>query len=354
MSAPGWHSVHVHYQDEDDGLILDAVRPLFLRLSGRVEAAHHLRHWRRGPHLRLNVRAGAGVFDEVVRPAVDDVIGGYLRAHPSTRRLDPASHLDEHRRLAELEDERGPLEPWRPDNSIHVEPYDDRAHVLGNREMADLFAAFHTDTTDLSFRMTERCPAGVRRLAAAFDLVVATAHTLAPDGTARGFVSLRSHAEGFLSLDAHGETRRSAWEEHRRGHAPTLAERLRAVTGTLDGGPETMPFVREWAWALDRHRARAAELMAAGTFTMPSGTAGEEARLSAVSPFHRDLFASEAWSATRSSPAFALNRLLLNSTYLYLTRLGITPAERFLLCHLAAGIVEDRNGPSASAPLHER
>ncbi|MGI5282700.1 thiopeptide maturation pyridine synthase [Nonomuraea polychroma] len=354
MSTSPWHSVHVHYHDEDGGLILHAVRPLFLRLSSQVSAAYYLRHWRQGPHIRLNVRADAEVFSDVVRPAVDDLIGGYLKAHPSTRRLDPAGHLAEHRRLAALEDDRGPLEPWWPDNSARVMPYDDRAHVLGNQEMADLLAEFYTDTTDLAFRMTEHCPTGSRRLAAAFDLMVATAHTLTRDGITRGFISLRSHAEGFLSLDAHGGDRRSAWDEHRRRHAPALAKRLRAVTETLDGRREAAPFVREWVQALGRHRTRAAELMAAGTFVMPLGGAEEEARLSAASPFHHKLFTEAAWAALRSSPAFALNRLLLNSTYLHLTRLGVAPAERFLLCHLAAGTVEDSHGLSASALLQER
>jgi hypothetical protein len=38
---------------------------------------------------------------------------------------------------------------------------------------------------------------------------------------------------------------------------------------------------------------------------------------------------------------------MLNLTYLMLTRLGISPAERFLLCHLAANAVEDQYGVSA-------
>jgi hypothetical protein len=38
---------------------------------------------------------------------------------------------------------------------------------------------------------------------------------------------------------------------------------------------------------------------------------------------------------------------MLNYTYLHMTRLGITPTERFLLCHLAANAVEECYGVSA-------
>ncbi|MEV0587111.1 thiopeptide maturation pyridine synthase [Nonomuraea sp. NPDC050310] len=345
MTGAGWHSVHVHYHGDDRGLVLDAVRPLFRRLAGLVTGAHHLRHWRQGPQLRLNLRTTPDRFAEVVLPAVDELIGGYLRARPSTRRLDPAAVLPEHRRLAALEDERGPLEPWCPDNSFHVAPYDDRVHVLGTPEMAGLLAGFYADTTDLAFDLTEGCAGAGSLLAAAFDLVVATAHTLTEDGIGRGFVSLRSHAEGFLSLDPRGPERRAAWEAHRRRHADALAARLHAVVTE----PGRVPYVPDWVAALGRHRARARALLAAGTFVMPYGEAAAEERLGRASPFHRALFADPDWAARRASPGFALSRLALNTTYLHLTRLGIAPAERFLLCHLAAGTVED-----SFAPLQER
>ena len=39
--------------------------------------------------------------------------------------------------------------------------------------------------------------------------------------------------------------------------------------------------------------------------------------------------------------------LALNCTYLHLTRLGVQPVERLMLCHLAANAVEDAYGTGA-------
>jgi hypothetical protein len=46
-------------------------------------------------------------------------------------------------------------------------------------------------------------------------------------------------------------------------------------------------------------------------------------------------------------PDFLRYRVLLNHTYLHVTRLGLTPVERFRVCHLAARAVEETYGVSA-------
>jgi hypothetical protein len=332
-----WHTIHVHHHDENaDPLLLDAVRPLFARLAGQVAAVSWTRHWRLGPHLRLNVLADEDVVTGVALPAAREVVGGWLRRHPSTRRLDPAALLPVHRRLAAAEREDGPLTPWRPDNSLHLGPYDRRVAVLGTEEMADLLADFYADTTPLSFAVVEHAPA-TRRLMVAFDLIVATAHALSTAGIQEAFVSLRSHAEAFL----HGnpEHLRDGWDRHYRRHADTLGIRLAGVVTALDEDRDLVPFVRDWAAVLRRYRRRAEDLMDTGRFAMPGV---DSARMAAVSPFHRSLVDGRAWAELAGSRAFALYRLAINYTYLQLTRLGVAPEHRFLLCHLAANTVEER------------
>jgi hypothetical protein len=46
-------------------------------------------------------------------------------------------------------------------------------------------------------------------------------------------------------------------------------------------------------------------------------------------------------------PRFLRYRLMLNYTYLHLTRLGVPGLHRYLLCHLAANAVEEVYGVSA-------
>ena len=195
-----WTSIQVYYHQNQDGLLLDAVRPLFARLGEHGVRAYFERHWRQGPHLRLNINAAPRTVGTLVLPAVEEIVGGYLRTHPSVADLDPARMLPLHERLAELEAEPGPLLPWYPDNSIQQAAYDGSASVLGSQQAADLLADFYVDSTPLAFQMIERVRERMTsRLGGAFDLMVATAQVFSPGGITRGFMSFRSHAEAFLT-----------------------------------------------------------------------------------------------------------------------------------------------------------
>src|SRR5690349_17575246 len=121
MSESCWHTVCVYYYDErgHDDLILDAVRPLFTKLSEIVAAAYFARHWRRGPHVRLNFHTSGEVLRRTVLSAIDDTVGAFLYSHPSRSTVDPPALRDAHRTLARAERDDGPLWPWRPDNSVH-------------------------------------------------------------------------------------------------------------------------------------------------------------------------------------------------------------------------------------------
>jgi hypothetical protein len=343
-----WQSIYVYYYDADkDALILEGVRPLFHHLAGRVGAASFTRHWRQGPHLRLSLRTEGATFDEVVRPAAEEIVGEFLARRPSTLLLDPESELPAHQRLAQLENERGPLRPWHPDNSIQIIAFDRREETLGNRVTADLVADFHADTTELAFRMIDEVR-GAGRRALAFSLMIATAHALSRSELTRAFVSFRSHAESFLHVFPEAQGLRPIWDEHYGKHAGGLVQRVASVTAALDRGDPAAPFIGDWIAALRPYQEWGAELIRTGAMALPSADrVARDSDMSRVSPFHRRLYTNPRWERTRTSADFQLYRLMLNLTYLYLTRLGITPVQRFLLCHLAANAVEERYGISA-------
>jgi Lantibiotic biosynthesis dehydratase C-term len=356
-----WHSLHVHYYDQAgvDALILDAVRPFFASVRGQVEAAYFVRHWRRGPHLRLNLRSDAAAFAHTVYPAAEEIVGGFLTAEPSRAAPDPARHLRLHRQLAALEHDDGPLLPWRPDNSLQVVPYDRRLHVLGGEAAADLLAAFLSGTTELTFQMTDHMRTRGHRLGLAFDLMLAVAHAFSGSGIVAGFASFRSHAEAFLCAWPGAGTLREAWDRHYRSRAPALVQRVRDVVTTLDGETPGVPFVASWTGALAGYHARGRTLIETGQMTMePPAPAGRSVPtvgpLSEVSPFHRATYGSDRYTRDlRPSLWFAAYRLALNYTYLQLTRLGLAPADRFFLCHLAANAVEELYGISAMELVRE-
>jgi hypothetical protein len=340
-----WHTACAYYYAEPgkDDLILDAVRPLFGEL---VAPAYFLRHWRRGPHLRLNVLATPRTWRDTVLPAIESAIGGFTARRPSTSTVDPMSLLANHRGLAEAEREPGPVWPWRPDNSVHEEPYDSRAEVLGGAEAAAVVADFYLSANRAAFGALDAVRAGAGRLWTAFDLMLATAHTFAAGGVRSGYVSFRAHAEVFLAGDPAREPLRAAWDEHYAGAAPFLRDRLASA---VDGAPSAP--VRDWLAAVRAVSERGFTLVDAGGMRMDRAPSGREAP-PGVTPFLRELITNQDFHhRLMPSAAFGRYRLLLNLLYLQLTRLGVRPVERFLLCHLIANTVEESYGLDAVTAL---
>jgi hypothetical protein len=324
-----WHHIRVTYYERDkDALLLEAVRPLFRRISGDVAAVSFTRHWRRGPHVRLAVRTDAGTFDRLVRPETARMVGGFLVLRPSRRRVDPDRDQPAHQRLAVLENVSGPIWPWHPDNSIQPDG-----------DAPDQLADFSAETTDLAFQII----AGTRgpaRLAAGFHLLVTTGCAVPGLDLARTFLAFRSHAETFLGAFPEGAALRAAWERRYRDNAPALARRVMAVRDALTGDTGAVPFVAAWRAALRAHLPHAEGLAMPD---VPQAEPGDDWR---ASPFHQRLFAHPGWPRTQRSAEFRRYRWLLNLTYPGLTRLGIDPTERFLTCYLVSRAVEDCYGIS--------
>ncbi|WP_194894581.1 thiopeptide maturation pyridine synthase [Catenulispora pinisilvae] len=375
-SAAGeWRAAHIAYFAEDrDRLLLDAIRPTIERCVPHVDSVYVLRHWRRGPHLRLVVHAEPAVFDDVVGPAVTELVGGYLRAHPSTApELDVARVLPAHRRLAELEREPGPLTPFYQDNTITWHEHDRRIEVLGCPVGADELALFYAKTNTHLFEHLEAVAAGADRQVLALRLMLATAHALCrhpQDPTIRrGFVSLRSHAEGYLSTVP--PTARDTFEQNYAGNRAALTGLVRSVVDVLDADeavtePEVETeagaeaeaeaasggsFERGWIAAIEPLGARWAALYEAGEIPeadIPTDAENGIEPMLERSPLHKAIAGNVAYKDMMyRDPRFLRYRLMLNYTYLHLTRLGVPGLTRYLLCHLAANAVEEVYGVSA-------
>jgi Lantibiotic biosynthesis dehydratase C-term len=352
MSEPIWRAVYVyHYAEAKDGLILDGIRPLLRRLDRGVERAYFVRHWRRGPHIRIPVLAEPTAFASLVEPAVTDIVGGYLTEHPSAGTLPPEEVLlPAHQRLARLEQDDGPLRPLVPDNTVLFGEHDRRLHTVDGDIGADLLAEFYAGTNHLVFRMLEEVRAGRTREILGLALMLAVAHSFGyPAGIDRGFISFRSHAEAFLNTRDDGDRVREAFERQFRANRATLTRLVTAVLDTLDGRGGEVPFVAEWVDVLRPYWTRSGELVADGRLTIAPDVAADRPVWTGLdsSPMHRMMAASDGFRALFNDPAFKRYRLVLNYTYLHLARLGVLGNRRFLLCHLAANAVEEALGVNA-------
>ncbi|TXC97999.1 lantibiotic dehydratase C-terminal domain-containing protein [Streptomyces sp. ISID311] len=103
-TAHSWLSCHVFHHGDTDPLLTDLLLPMVddLRRAGRLERHFYLRHWERGPHVRLRMQVPPEQHDDV-RAEVERRIVDYLERHPGPTDTDPVRLGEALRHLSELE-----------------------------------------------------------------------------------------------------------------------------------------------------------------------------------------------------------------------------------------------------------
>ena len=345
MTEFGWRSVHVFHHDSDrTDLLLDAVRPFVAAVGPSVSRIYYQPHWRRGPHVRIPIQASAEAFDEVVTPAIHDILTEYLRGHPSTVVLDERAARDQHVRLAEFERETGPLTPWAANNSIEIDEHDRRLPVLGGPLAADLLADYYLDTNDIVFELLDWSRGGGSKLAVAVDLLIGAANRFLPPIT-YGYLSYRGHADAYLAKLPDGM--RARFDRVYETNAEQFRRRVIEITAAADYH-DVVPF-NGLLDILLRYRDQANELIKAGELNLnPEAWGSTWSAWSQRSPFHRTLGGHRAAADQLGGwTEFQRYRIVLNWLYLNLYRLGIGELERNLICHVVSRAVEDVHGVTA-------
>ncbi|GGK63983.1 hypothetical protein Sme01_06220 [Sphaerisporangium melleum] len=351
MSDRTWRGIQIRYYDQDkDGLILDCVRPLFGRLDGLIHQPYLVRHWRQGPHLRLNFRATPQDWEREILPIATETITGYLREHPSTTRLDEHEHLAAHRLLAVREHETGPLQPWYPDNSVQTEPYDDRLRIFGGRPLANLIDTAAAESTRLAFGTLDQVRRGELALfAVAIDLMVAVAHVSVPP-IGRGYMSYRSHVEAAASCCEDRDAVLAAFEARYRRNARQMRATVAGVVASIDAG-DPAPHVRDWIAFTRRHKEIALPLLAGKEIDLDFPDQPVLHRHQ-VDYFDVLLSTDRFRTEVLESDWFLAHRLAVNLLYAHLARLGVTALQRHLFCYLIASAVEEEYGVSPLQKAH--
>lgn len=351
MTESSWRSVNVFHHDSDrTDLLLDAVRPFVTAVAPSVSRVYYQPHWRRGPNVRIPIEASAETFDDVVRPAVADVLEEYVRAHPSAVALDERAAHAQHVRLAEQERERGPLTPWAPNNTVEIEPHDQRLHVLGGPAAADLLADYYVDTNDIVFEILDWVRGGGSKMALAVDLFIGAANRFLPPVT-YGYLSFRGHADAFMAKMPDGL--RERFDRVYEANAEHFRQRVVEITAAADHHD-----VIRFSALLDsllRHRNQANELIKSGELALNTDENGDPEAWGSTwsawsdrSPFHRVLGGHRAAADQLGDwNAFQQYRVVLNWLYLNMYRLGIGELERNLICHVVSRAVEDVHGVTA-------
>ncbi|MYV91153.1 hypothetical protein GT350_13055, partial [Streptomyces sp. SID1034] len=124
------------------------------------------------------------------------------------------------------------------------------------------------------------------------------------------------------------------------------------AAGQGDGSePDWAAALHRWVATIDPLGGRWTALYEAGEIPEAEIPTDEEngiGELLTSSPLHRAISGSATYKEMMyRDPRFLRYRLMLNYTYLHLSRLGLPGLTRYLLCHLAADAVEEVYGVSA-------
>ncbi len=313
-----WLSCHVFYHADTDPLLVDLLLPMLddLRRRKLVRRRFYLRHWERGPHIRVRMQV-PDEHRDAVRTEVERVVTAYLLHHPGPADTDPDRLREARRRLSRLEhgtDDPGELlRTVEPANSLRWIDYlpelDKYGGPTGVAIAEDVFDA----STSLAGNVVRLVADDRARLGVALQFLLLASRSLGLDAEQR-VVFLRHYHHRWLGYLPDTERLLPAWDRQYTHQQATYASTLAA----LDAGDEVGRTVgRRWELAMTSTLTRLRPLVDQG----------------AVWPAEVD----------RSAPPFVAMAALV-SQYLHTTnnRMNVRPQGECFVAYLAHRAAVDR------------
>ncbi len=346
-----WESLHLHSYGDLSDLML-RTRPALNLLARLGRPAYVTRHWACGPHvlLHLQVLDGEAAFP---RPLLDDITRT-LRDLPDAA-LTPfdwewAARV--YPQLAHHEQFPGRYWPPLPHGHLYTWTRQRAVGVRGSRLTENLIDDACVALNGVILSGLRQVASGLPLTDLCFDLMIATADRTAPDTElSNGFLSYRSHAEIFLINVP--DTVRARFDDLYTRQREQLARRLDRALQRSEGND----LITAWRRHLGEAHALAWEGLTSGEidlsweaqdFSLHREDMAPALERSRRSAFHRTELANLENLRRRSQDvSFNAYRVLLNVQYLQFSRLGLSPVQRALLCHLVSNAVEERYGINA-------
>lgn len=309
----GWHSLHVHYHDPQDDLLVDCIGPLVASCrTGSPPSWFFLRYWKHGPHVRLRLRLEPAEATETLR-ALQDGIREHLARCPSTSMPRPDRLRDVIRVLARLQGEADDVQEIVSDNTIRLQPYEPEygkyGGELGVRLAETVFESSSVIVLDVLDRI-RRTPA--RRLSAGFTMMLAALRGagLTEPAMAEFLAMYCRFWFRYVSPEVAG-----AWSagliEQQRVLSPYAAA---VLSDRLPAGSPAGDALTGWSVAV--------------------GAAMER-----IDAADGDVLAGVTMLGSRSPARRRRDFVLLNYVHTHNNRLGISPAHEAYLAYLAHHVV---------------
>lgn len=359
----------VYYDDHKQDLLADCLVPLARRARKDygADAVFLERHWRFGPHVRVNV-VGApdgarDKFTRSARPAIEE----YLRRVPSSAPLDRAAYLRLSARLASAELVLPPYGPVWPDNTVVLGAYQPRVDLYGEAG-AGAKARFLSGALVPVAKVLDRIRDDRRaRLDHVLRLLVLVAAAYSAEDVAAGTLSFRSHVEDFLAHEDHDGRIRVTFEAKYEALREELVEVVREVAADAADGAYRGPDDLLTAWSklfrdAERHLTTLTQLheidespteryfRVASQVSDEARTRWDFERRRRFGTFHQSLRSLDFLEERRNVAGFSTYRWIVNLVYLTLPLLDVSPAERYLLTYLVAHAADE----VAGVPWDER
>ncbi|WP_326542867.1 lantibiotic dehydratase [Pseudorhodoferax sp.] len=359
-----WHALRIAYFDDDRrALLLGPVSGLIdeLRRDHALDRVMLIPHWRHGPHIDLVVHCSESVLQQAVWPAVRRTLVPWLQANPSTRVIDPAAYEALSQRLALFELDPGPVLPLLQDNSVSEAAYS-RPAALKLDDFGRAREDFQVAALPLVLELLRSrggSGSGDDFLLTLVAMQAMTGGSYEDGGLSRGYVSFRSHADYFFAAHDEGKVLRRRFDALDQRLAGRVDAVLRAV---LSDGIDALPLppacrqvLARWQQILPpmvaQNRRIVARhydvLLADETFERLQGSVtrqgqdGFQARMRERVPSEiGQALAQPHGRRAMSTPQVMAYRTSVNFFYTLLPLLGVSPAQKFCLCHLVALGVE--------------
>ncbi|HEY3712425.1 MAG TPA: lantibiotic dehydratase C-terminal domain-containing protein [Amycolatopsis sp.] len=260
-----WLSAHIFYHGNSDELLTGAVLPLFDELfaDGLLRRRFFLRHWERGPHVRVRLQVEAGQAD-AVRARVADRITGHLAEHPGPADADPERLRASLRKLSLLEhgsDADPELRAAEPANTLRWIGYvPELAKYGGPAGLAVAEDVFDVSSL-LAGQVLRQVGSDNARLGIALQLLLIAGRSLGLDDAGLA-VFLRSYQERWQGYLPDADAMLAAWAaqyEHQR-------DRYRSLVADLaEERPIGKGLGEHWERTLDTAVARLRPLVEDGS-----------------------------------------------------------------------------------------
>ncbi len=375
-------AVHiVYYANRKTPLLRDCLLPLAAEIAALpgVEALTVDRQWRFGPHVRLCVRAADPSVEAVVTDLALPRIRAYLAEFPSTETLDPEAYARLSERLGTVELVPPPYAPLWDDNSCFVAAYQPREDLLGPPAAVDFYERLQARALGPVRALLDASGGNdSRRLDYVLQLLVLLAATY-PAGIFPGQLSYRSHLEDFLfESDKQGALRR-IFTQRFAALQGSLVPRVEKLLGELvDLASITTrripyelerlgqkvyrgddPVLRAWSDLFEHAWTEALPLADSGALTEEPGARhrqvaeGLNAEATAKwtvtddrqwSPFHTSLRKLSTTDEFVQLLEFSSYRWIVNTFYVLLPLLDVTPKDRYFLQWLVVHAIETLEG----------